>query len=197
MKYILCVILLFSVHSMSAQNNLGIRRVTTKKGTMLDILRPDSKHYKILFSKFTQDVDLRFFLQEYVDGKYISSNLPNKIQIPINKGDTFVMDFVPEIQSNGTFKLYLFCPGSTSYFYMFPNNGKCLKFISYTTTKTLYDKQIMALLVYEDNYNGEIEHFINKYTIKENSQLNLNYDKKVRSKLKRYSIFYYIIESKK
>lgn len=80
---------------------------------------------------------------------------------------------------------------------MFPEENRYLKFIPYATTKALLSTPINILLVYEDDEDGKMEQLVNKYTVDGTLQTNTNTDRKLRSMLKHYSIFYYIIDERK
>lgn len=196
-KFIVFLILILGVNTIYAQNMFGIHRVNTKAGTVVDAPRIDSKHYKIQLPKFKQDVDIRLFFHEYVDGEYKENDLGNTMYFPTPKERAFIMDFVPEMQYSGNFKLYMFYPGVIRYCYMFPEENRYLKFIPYATTKALLSTPINILLVYEDDEDGKMEQLVNKYTVDGTLQTNTNTDRKLRSMLKHYSIFYYIIDERK
>lgn len=195
---ILLFLLTANLATYAQQNMFGIRRVTTKAGTIVDAPRSDSKHYMIKIPKSQQDVDLMLCFHEFVDGKLKESDRIFTMQslIPIPKGGIFNLDFVPEIQSNGTFKLYLYSPGGVRCCYMFPEGNKSLKFVLYATPETVLDKSLSALLVYEDDKEGSIERLVSKYMVDGTLKANVDSDKKLRSKLKRYSLLYYTITDK-
>lgn len=196
-KLIVFFIYVLGVNAIYAQNTFGIRRVNTKVGTVVDAPRIDSKHYKIQLPELKQDVDIKLLFHEYVDGAYKEGNLNNTMHFTIPKEHLFVMDFVPELQPSGAFKLYIFYPGVTRYCYMFPDKNKTLKFAPYATAKTSFNESLNMLLIYEDNEDGEIERLVNKYIVDGVLNIDLNSDKRLRSMLKRYSVFYYIIDDKK
>lgn len=198
-KYILLFIALTTCFDMiHAQNNMfGIRRVNTKAGTVVNAPRSDSKKYNIKIPKMQQDLDVTFVFQEYADGKPIKSDLPHIIRTKIHRDHDFNLVFVPEIQKNGTFQLFIFRPGVIDCNYMFPMDNKSLKFVLYPSAKTILNKPLNTILVYEDNENDSMEKLVNKYVKDGYLEINSNLDKKLRSKLKRYSVFYYIINSVK
>lgn len=199
-KFIAILVFALGVNvTMYAQNSsmFGIRKVNTKAGAVVDAPRLNSKHYKIQTSKLLNDVDLTLFFHEYVDGKYKENDLGRAMSTSIPKEHTFNLDFVPELQPNGTFKLYVFYPGVTRYYYMFPEENKNLKFVLYPTTETLLKKPLNVLLVYEDDKDGSMERLVNKYIKNGALKTSSDSDKKLRSMLKRYSVLYYIIDDRK
>lgn len=199
-KYVLLFITLSTCFDIMihAQNNIfGIRRVNTKAGTVVNAPRPDSKKYNIRIPKMQQEVDVTFVFQEYIDGKPIKSDLPHVMRTKIHKDHDFNLVFVPEIQDNGTFKLFMFRPGVIDCNYMFPMESKSLKFVLYASAKIVLNKSLNAILVYEDNEYDSMEKMVNQYIVNGYLELNSNSDKKLRSKLNRYSVFYYKINSDK
>lgn len=196
-KQIFFLIFLTGATSLYGQNLFGIRRVTTRAGTVTNVPHRDSKHYRIQLPNFNYDVDVRLFFHEYVNGNKKLDNFDNSMHITISKGNVFTMDFVPELESNGIFKLYMYYPGVTRYCYMFREHDKILKFIPYKKTDNIFDLPINVLLVYEDDKDGTMEKLVNSYSENGILKTDSKSDFKLRSQLKRYSIYYYIIDDRK
>lgn len=195
-KLVFFLILLLGVQNLFAQNLFGITRVTTKAGAVIDAPRPDSKHYQIRFPLSEYEVEAKAFCYEYIDGKYKQSDFDKVMHVMIPKATNFMVDFVPELQTNGAFKLYMYSPGVTRYWRMFCDANKCLKFVPYEIREMLPGKSFNALLVYEDEKDGRVERLVSKYLVNGVLKTNSKADKVLYSSLKRYSILSYTIENK-
>jgi hypothetical protein len=190
----------------NAQNNVkklnkDITVVSTRRGAKSDVPTPSplSKVFKIRTSPFSQDVELKLYMDEYVNGKkIILTNLYNLELLlwrKYKKGNTGLWEIIPDVTDVTTKqKLHLFVnsPGVIEHREKTTVPLRYFAYNIYRNSDEKLDTPIPVLLIYEDDIQTKKNtDIIQKYVVQDSLRTDVN--EKIFSEIERYFFIYYIL----
>jgi hypothetical protein len=203
MKKISIIILLLSLFfAVNAQTivkklNKDITTVSTPRGAKTDMVpipSPLSKIFKIKTSPFSQDVELKLFMEEYVNGRKVLStslyNLDLILWIKYGKGDYGLWEIIPDVSIKQELHLFVNSPGITAHREKKTVPLRHFAYNRYQNSDEKLDTPIPVLLIYEDDSQTKDNmNVIQKYTVQDSLRTDVN--EKIFSEIERCFFIYY------
>ncbi|MDR1115418.1 MAG: hypothetical protein LBL33_04605 [Tannerella sp.] len=180
---ILLLSLFFAVNAQTIVKKLGngITTVSTPRGAKTDVPTPSllSKIFRIRTSPFSQDVVLKLYMEEYVNGQKVKSmnpyNLDLLFQRKYNKGDRGLWEIIPDISIKEELHLFVNTPGITVHREKKTVPLRYFAYNIYRNSDETLDIPIPVLLIYEDDYQTKDNmNVIQKYTVQDSLRTDVN-----------------------
>jgi hypothetical protein len=195
---ILLLSLLFAGNAQTIVKKLGdgITTVSTPRGAKTDVPTPSplSTIFRTRTSPFSQDVVLRFYMEEYVNGQKVKPmglyNLDVLFQRKYNKGNRGLWEIIPDISIKEELHLFVNIPGLTEHREKKTVSPRYFAYNIYRHSDEILDTPIPVLLIYEDHsQTKENMNVIQKYTVQDSLRTDVN--EKIFSEIERCFFIYY------
>jgi hypothetical protein len=193
--------LCFAVNAQTKVKKLpdGVTVVSTPIGAKNNVPRPSplSKIFRIRTSPFSQDVELKLFMDEYVHGKKtlpisLLHNLELLIWRKYNKGRMGLLEIIPDVTAKQKLHLFVNCPGEIGHQEKTTVPLRYFAYNIYRRSEEKLDTPIPVLLIYEDDEQTKKNtDIIQKYVVQDSLRTDVN--EKIFSEIERCFFIYYTL----
>lgn len=176
--------------------NKDITVVSTPRGAKSDVPTPSplSKIFRIRTSPFSQDVELKLFMDEYVNGKKILPTNLYGLELLLwrkyNKGSTGLWELIPDVTIKQKLHLFVNSPGIIGHREKTTVPFRYFAYNIYQNYDEKLDTPIPVLLIYEDDVQTKKNtNVIQKYVVQDSLRTDVN--EKIFSEIERCFLIYY------